>query len=205
MSNSYFLEPLSRTIESLLHSPFEWCHVDGGKVVLQDATHDGGTKGGKNQVGNFAIAKFPITNTQYEKFLRHSNGFSNTQWWEFSPEATQWRKDHKKPKPTAFNGPDLPRTRVSWFDSMAFCGWLSAELMNTLHDDKSPDTHDVFTWIIRLPTEQEWQRAAIGDTGGVILGAMLWMRRVETMAIMLANLVPLISILQEKACMESWI
>ena len=179
--------------------------MDGGKVVLQDATHDGGTKGGKNQVGNFAIAKFPITNTQYENFLRHSNGFSNTQWWEFSPEATQWRKDHKKPKPTAFTGPDLPRTRVSWFDSMAFCGWLSAELMNTLHDDKSPDTHDVFTWIIRLPTEQEWQRAAIGDTGGVILGAMLWMRRVETMAIMLANLVPLISILQEKACMESWI
>jgi formylglycine-generating enzyme required for sulfatase activity len=165
MPNSSYLEPLSKITESILYSPFEWCHVDGGNVVLEDATQDGGTKGGTFRVGDFVVAKYPITNAQYERFIKHSNGFSNTQWWEFSPEATQWRKDHKKPKPTAFNGSDLPRTRVSWFDSMAFCFWLSAELKNTLQDNKAMNPHNVFTWIIRLPTEQEWQRAAIGDTG----------------------------------------
>jgi len=165
MSNSSYLEPLSKITEYILHPPFEWCHVNGGNVVLEDATQDGGTKGGTLQVGDFAIAKYPITNAQYERFLKDSNGFSNLQWWEFSPEAAQWRRDHKKPKPTAFSGIKIPRTRVSWFDSMAFCIWLSAKLKNTLQDDKLFTIHDVFTWSIRLPTEQEWQRAALGDTG----------------------------------------
>jgi formylglycine-generating enzyme required for sulfatase activity len=165
MSNFLNLESLSTITESLLHPPFEWCHVSGGTVILQDATQDGGTKGGTFQVGDFAMAKYPITNAQYDRFLKHSSGFANTQWWEFSPEATQWRKDHNKPKPTAFDGADIPRTRVSWFDSMAFCSWLSAELKNAIQDNKPSDIHDVFTWMIRLPTEQEWQRAAIGDSG----------------------------------------
>ena len=102
MSNSSYLEQLSKITESILHTPFEWCHVNGGAVVLQDATKDGGTKGGTFQVNDFAIAKYSITNAQYERFLKHSNGFSNTHWWEFSPQATQWRKDHKNPKPPAF-------------------------------------------------------------------------------------------------------
>ena len=128
MSNFSNIETLSKATESILHPPFKWCHVDGGNVVLQDAIQDGGTKGGNFQVSDFAIAKYPITNAQYERFLQNSNGFFNTRWWEYSSEAIQWRKDHKNPKPTAFNGSDLPRTRASWFDSMAFCLWLSAEL-----------------------------------------------------------------------------
>lgn len=159
------LETLSKTTESILHAPFAWCYVQGGDVWLEDATQQGGTRGGISQVSEFAIAKYPITNAQYERFLKHSNGFSNPRWWEFSPEAIQWRKNHTNPKPTAFQGSDLPRTRVSWFDSMAFCLWLSAELHNKLPGDNPLSIHDVSTWLIRLPTEQEWQRAALGDTG----------------------------------------
>jgi formylglycine-generating enzyme required for sulfatase activity len=162
MSNYSHLEPLSKATESTLHVPFEWCHVEGGNVILENATQDGGTKGGTFHVSEFAIAKYPITNAQYERFLKNSNGFSNPQWWEYSSEAIQWRKDHKNPKPTAFNGADLPRTRASWFDSMAFCNWLSAELKSNLQLANSQDTYDIS---IRLPTEQEWQRAALGDTG----------------------------------------
>lgn len=149
MSIANELITLSLQTEFILGSPMEWCHVTSGIVTLIDASHYGGTKGGTYQVDNFAIAKYLITNSQYKKFLDHPNGFSNLQWWEFSPEAIQWRKGHPNPKPTAFEGADLPRTRVSWFDSIAFCNWLSAEL----------------TMRIRLPTEQEWQHASIGDTG----------------------------------------
>jgi len=165
MSNFSYLESLSKITEFILHSPFEWCHVKGGNVILENATQDGGTKGGTFQVSDFAIAKYPITNAQYERFLKNSNGFSNIQWWEYSSEAIQWRKDHKNPKATAFKGYDLPRTRASWFDSMAFCLWLSVELKSNLQQEKPCNTHDIFTWSIRLPTEQEWQRAALGDTG----------------------------------------
>ena len=132
---------------------------------MEDATQEGGTQGGVFQVEAFAIARYPVTNAQYEKFLKNSNGFSNPQWWGFSSAAVQWRKDHKSPKPTAFNGPNLPRTRVSWFDSMAFCLWLSAGLKGKLQDATPLDIHDPSTWMVRLPTEQEWQRAALGDTG----------------------------------------
>jgi len=165
MPNLSHLETLSKSTEEILHPPFEWCFVESGNVILENAIQDGGTKGGTYQVSEFAIAKYPITNAQYEKFLTNSNGFSNSQWWEYSSEAMQWRKDHKNPKPTAFNGYDLPRTRASWFDCMAFSLWLSVELKCNLQFEYSLNIHDLSTWIIRLPTEQEWQRAALGDTG----------------------------------------
>lgn len=148
MSTPDELITLSRQTESILTTPFEWCHIQGGAVILLDASSYGGTVGGTYQVADFAIAKYLITNAQYQKFITHPNGFGNPQWWDFSPQGIQWRKDHIHPKPTAFDGADLPCTRVSWFDSIAFCHWLSAEL----------NTH------VRLPTEQEWQRAAISDT-----------------------------------------
>ena len=149
MSMPSELITLSKQTESMLCSPFEWCHITSGVVTLLDASHYGGTNGGTYQVADFAIGKYLITNAQYNKFVEHSKGFCNPQWWDFSRQASQWRKDHANPKPTAFEGMDLPRTRVSWFDSIAFCNWLSAEL----------------SVCICLPTEQEWQRAAIGDTG----------------------------------------
>ena len=147
MQNQLIL--LSRQTESILSFPFEWCFVSGGKVTLLDASDYGGTKGGFYQVADFAIGKYLITNSQYKRFVEHANGFCNPRWWDYSPQAIQWKKNHPHPKPTAFEGRDLPVTRVSWFDSIAFCNWLSSEL------DAS----------VRLPTEQEWQRAAVGDTG----------------------------------------
>ncbi|RPJ25004.1 MAG: hypothetical protein EHM33_15980 [Chloroflexi bacterium] len=149
MSISDELIALSNQTESILGPPFEWCYIPGGAVTLLDASSYGGTTGGVYQVAGFAIAKYLTTNAQYKKFIEHPNGFCDPQWWDFSPQGTQWRKDHRNPKPTAFEGTNLPRTRVSWFDSVAFCRWLSAQL----------NVH------VRLPTEQEWQRAAVGDTG----------------------------------------
>src|SRR5215216_1347342 len=140
---------LSTQTDSILGSPFEWCHIPGGNVTLSDASDYGGTTGGIYQVADFAIGKYLITNGQYQSFANHPHGFCNPGWWAYSPQAIQWRKDHPNPKPTAFPGNNLPNTRVSWFDSVAFCNWLSSELET----------------VIRLPTEQEWQRAAVGDTG----------------------------------------
>jgi formylglycine-generating enzyme required for sulfatase activity len=153
MSFSGELTTLSRQAEAILCPPFEWCHIPGGAVTLLDASGagytPGGTTGGTYQVAEFAIAKYLVTNGQYQKFIEHPNGFRNPQWWDFSPQATQWRKDHRTPMPTAFAGTALPRTRLSWFDSVAFCNWLSAELNAR----------------VRLPSEPEWQRAAVADTG----------------------------------------
>jgi formylglycine-generating enzyme required for sulfatase activity len=163
-STSARIEALSHVLESILCPPFRWCFVDSGLVRLEDASHDGGTPGVEYRVAEFAIARYPVTNAQYQKFIDASDGFGNSAWWEYSPQAARWRLDHPRPRPTAFAGDDLPRTRVSWFDSLAFCHWLSAELAR-LEGGAPPDARDITTWRVRLPTEQEWQRAALGESG----------------------------------------
>ena len=157
------LEDLARITQAILCPPFEWCHVSGGRVTLLEASSFGGTKGGEFQTADFAIAKYPITNAQYQCFPDDPNGYSNVTWWGYSPEARQWHKDHPNPQPTAFDGSDLPRTRISWFDSLAFCGWLSAKLQTRNANTTPFEVANLDTWHVRLPIEQEWQRAALGD------------------------------------------
>jgi formylglycine-generating enzyme required for sulfatase activity len=152
----------SQQTEKLLAQPFEWCYVNGGSVILTDASDRGGTRGGVFAVHDFAISKYLITNAQFERFVESSNGYVNPQWWEFSEQAMQWRQTRKNAQRTAFPGAKLPRTRVSWFDSMAFCAWLSQSFDNS----GSFSVEAVITWSIRLPSELEWQRAALGDTSG---------------------------------------
>jgi formylglycine-generating enzyme required for sulfatase activity len=147
-SDSNRLCQISERTEAMLSIPFAWCFIPGGSMTLLDASNYGGTNGGICQINGFAIGKFMVTNGQYQAFVEHSNGFKSPQWWEYSPQAMQWREDHPHPTQPAFAGRDLLCTRVSWFDSMAFCNWLSAEL------DAA----------VRLPTEEEWQHAAVGDT-----------------------------------------
>lgn len=135
---------------TLLPKPFEWCSVSPGTVMLSDASHytPAGTGGGKYEIGPFKIAKYPITNLQFQTFIDHKEGYSNPQWWDFSETARHWRVKNQEPQPTTFPGNDRPRTNVTWYESIAFCIWLSTYTGET----------------ISLPTEQQWQRAAQGDT-----------------------------------------
>lgn len=140
---------------TIIGGPFEWRAVPAGIASLADFSQEGGTIGGEYLVSDFWMAKFLITNQQYQSFCDAPDGFGIPNWWNFSPQARQWHADHSHPRSTAFIGNRLPRTRVSWFDSMAFCAWLSS---------KWTQVYPSVSWVIRLPTEMEWQRAAVGDT-----------------------------------------
>ncbi|GAB4508940.1 MAG: hypothetical protein OHK0046_02910 [Anaerolineae bacterium] len=129
----------------ILAQPFEWCEVTPGSVTIhydKDHTHS-------YDVERFYMARYPITNAQYQAFLDDPEGYSNKHWWEYSTHAAQWRKKNSTPRPPTFKESDLPRENVTWFEAMAFCRWLSARTGYT----------------ITLPTEQQWQRAAQGDDG----------------------------------------
>ena len=93
--------------EKLLASPFEWCSITAGSVVLIDATADGGTRGGVFAVRDFAIAKYLITNAQFERFVVDPNGYPNQGWWEYSAQARQWRQMRTNAQGTAFAGPNV--------------------------------------------------------------------------------------------------
>ena len=104
---------------------------------------------GTHTIPDFYIAKYPITNAQFQIFIDGEGGYQNVKWWDFSEFAREWHKENPEPQETTFHGDKLPRTDVTWYESVAFCRWLSTRV----------------GYEVTLPTEQQWQRAAIGDTG----------------------------------------
>lgn len=80
-------------------------------------------------VREFRIAIEPVTNEEYAHFLAATS----------HPAPKFWNDP-------AFSKPRQPVVGVSWFDTVAYCEWLSA----------------VTARQFRLPTEAEWERAARG-------------------------------------------
>lgn len=113
----------------------EWVDIPAGQVTLDDAL-------GSFEIPPFKIARFPITNEQFNAFIQ-SDGYKNSGWWQGlaqvggSPRQSDWRDL------------DCPKLEVTWFEAVAFAQWLS--------DQTGLD--------VRLPTEWEWQWAAVGDSG----------------------------------------
>ena len=90
----------------------------------------------------FDIARYPVTHRQFQAFI-DAGGYAEPRWWRGLAQRID------APGDAAWPDPNAPRERVSWYEAVAFCRWLSA----ALNQD------------IRLPTEQQWERAASGTEG----------------------------------------
>lgn len=138
-------------IPSFLPQPFEWCKIDGGNVTLKALSDGYLNQDTTLHVEEFFMAKYPTTNAQYQAFVDAPDGYKNPDWWNYSKGAKAWRKANPQPAKTAFAGDDHPRTNITWYESVAFTLWLSNKLAVNIH----------------LPTDEQWQRAAIGDTNNI--------------------------------------
>jgi formylglycine-generating enzyme required for sulfatase activity len=158
---SQFLLP---DISKILPPPFEWCEIPAGNVTLE--------KGGYLKrsttvdVPAFAIAKYPITNAQFARFIE-AGGYQNRDWWTDVGWQTRQKENWTQPRywtDKTWNGADYPVVGVSWYEAVAFCNWLNS-LLNLPSPSAAVGRGGGGEGLITLPTEPQWQRAAQGDDG----------------------------------------
>ncbi|WP_200284610.1 SUMF1/EgtB/PvdO family nonheme iron enzyme [Rhabdochromatium marinum] len=121
-----------------LHIPdITWVEIPGGPFVYRN--------GEIRELPTFWIARYPVTNAQYQTFI-DDRGYEEPRWWE----------DLKRPKRQDSTWPqsNRPRTDLDWYEAVAFTRWLNARL-------GLPEGS------LRLPTELEWEKAARGEQGRI--------------------------------------
>ena len=114
-----------------------WIEIPPGPFRYQD--------GEMLELPAFRIARYPVTNLQFQAFI-DDGGYRDERWWrelrQPQPEASQWPQGNR------------PRTNIDWYEAVAFTRWLGARL--GLREGE-----------LRLPNEVEWERAARGTAGRV--------------------------------------
>lgn len=88
---------------------------------------------------------YPVTNDQFKKFMV-ANGYGSQRFW--SKEGWNWKQESQVNCPVYWTDPkwnngDHPVVGVSYYEAEAYASWAGK----------------------RLPTEQEWEKAARGTDG----------------------------------------
>jgi formylglycine-generating enzyme required for sulfatase activity len=120
----------------------EWADIPGGRMQVEVEVK-GWFRVSQRfvvvEVRPFRIARYAVTNVQFEAFIKADDGYHNQGWWNDIQRS-------EEPIPASWKEDNCPRENVSWYEAIAFCRWLSLRLGST----------------VRLPTEWEWQQAATG-------------------------------------------
>ena len=127
----------------------DWVHVPGGEVTIEIRTESNDpdsavAKTVTRTVETCWLSRYPVTVAQFQAFLRECH---DGQRWQLPQGAPINLPDsYSLPKPWAARLGNHPMDSVNWYDAVAYCHWLSVSL----------------GYEVRLPTEFEWQCAAIG-------------------------------------------
>jgi formylglycine-generating enzyme required for sulfatase activity len=117
-----------------------------------------GEKGERRVEPTFWMAKYPITYRQFHAFVDDPDGMANPRWWQGLA-----RTDNDDLGEQAFEFWNHPRERVTWYQAVAFCRWLTAQAK--AYPDLLPPQARAGAWRITLPTEWQWEKAARGHHG----------------------------------------
>lgn len=111
----------------------------------------------------FRIARFPVTNAQYDCF-------ENSPYFDENAPKQGWRKRDKSD--ARFTVPNHPVVNVDWHHARAFCSWVNS-LGLSAQDLGLPESCRWKGWKVCLPSESEWEYAARGPEGRWLP----WLRR----------------------------
>lgn len=108
-------------------------------------------KGERTPVDAYEIGKYPVTNQEYQVFIRDKEHRPPSHWNEDEYPAEQGGH---------------PVVNVSWRDAMGYCGWLTERIRKAGHLTSER--------AVRLPTEAEWEKAACWGPDAVKPGIWPW-------------------------------
>jgi len=101
----------------------------------------------------YYVARYLVTYAQYAAFVRETG--------QKLPE--EWREGNYPPQRA-----NQPVVLVTWYDALAYCRWLTGKLRAW------PGTPEPLAtrlreegWVITLPSEAEWEKAARGTDGWI--------------------------------------
>jgi hypothetical protein len=117
-----------------------WVRLDGKRIPSRSQVSL------PNQITTpYAISRYPVTVSQYQAFI-DAGGYARLDYWTQAGWA--WRQAAGVTSPQTythiFQTSNHPQVGVSWYEAVAFCNWLSAQLGQR----------------IALPTEPQWEYAA---------------------------------------------
>ena len=143
-------EPPAGTERVLVADNSILLYVPSGDFIMGSKEDDPLSSGGEYPqhtvyLEGFWIGKHEVTNAQYRRFIL-AGGYSNPAHW--TEAGWKWREEEGITRPHFWDDPqwsqdDHPVVGIRWFEAVAYANWAGA----------------------RLPTEEEWEKAARGTDG----------------------------------------
>jgi formylglycine-generating enzyme required for sulfatase activity len=130
-----------------------WCEIPGGPFWMGEAE-----SARLVDVGQFWIARYPVTNAQYGAFVEATGHTPPSHWHgSLAPPGTS----------------NHPVVYVTWRDVNAYCAWWNERLYETQFWIRRSGQWAIAgqipqSWCVRLPTSAEWEKAA---RGGLLIPA----------------------------------
>jgi len=130
-------------LQGFIHIPAGW-FIMGSDKKKDSKAYDDEQPQHEVELGEYYIARCPVTVAQFKAFVESSK--------------------YKPQYPESLLGlPNHPVVRVTWYDALAYCDWLTAQLPRL--PDLPPELKR--GWRVALPSEAEWERAVRGTDGRI--------------------------------------
>jgi formylglycine-generating enzyme required for sulfatase activity len=153
-----------------------WCAVPAGPFTMGSREDDPQAYGDEQPQHEpsipypYRVARYPVTNAQYQAFVQ-AGGYRERRYWAEASQAGVWTNgqvqgrydEQPRTRPDdfgePFNLPNHPVVGVTWYEAVAFCCWLTEVLRERgeLHAGQA----------INLPSEAQWEKAARGTDGHI--------------------------------------